>query len=360
MFDYVDLSDSSSLIEDISRHAVIGLDTEFMREKTFFAELCLLQISTPDHIYCADPLVEADLAPFWNVLMARTWVVHSGRQDMEVLFEASGQMPASIFDTQVAAALLGFPPQIGYANLVAKLCNVNLAKSHTRADWTRRPLSASVIEYAAEDVAYLLPMLELLSEKLEHLNRLEWARQDSADLLDKALYQNDPALAINRLKGARNLRGQSRAVAVRLAAWRESEALQRNRPRQWILRDSVLLDIAVARPTSKLELLDIPGLSERTAQRATGEFLQLIDAARQDESEYMPPARPTEQQKSCLKVAQAAVAARAEELNIPAEILAPKKELSAALSGDRQSRVFRGWRKSVVGDELADILSDAL
>jgi ribonuclease D len=357
-FTYVDLGDAAVALPDISEQPVIGLDTEFMREKTFFAELCLVQISTPEHIYCADPLVdqdrgvERDLATFWQILMDRCWVVHSGRQDMEVLFAASGHMPAAIFDTQVAAALLGHPPQIGYANLVTELFDVTLAKSHTRADWSIRPLSQSVIEYAAEDVEYLLPMYELMSEELAQLGRLEWAQQDSADLLNPDLYRSDPDSSVQRLKGARNMRGIARAAAVKLATWREQEALRRNRPRQWILRDTVLLELAVSRPKSSQELEHIAGLPPRTAQRSGDTFLRLLGEAEQDTSSYEPPARPDERQKAQLKAAQKLLAARAAELKLAPEILAPKKELSAAIHGDYNSRVFNGWRKQIVGEEL--------
>lgn len=359
MFEFIDLRDSGPLLQAMSGHAVIGLDTEFMREKTFFAELCLIQIAMPEQIFCVDPMVDADLRPFWDKLMDRSWVLHAGRQDMEILFAAAAVMPVSVFDTQVAAALVGHPPQIGYASLVAELCGVTLAKSHTRADWSKRPLPQSVIEYAAEDVAYLLPMKEMLCDTLDRLHRLEWAEQDSADLLDETLYRNDPSSAINRVKGAKNLRGPARAAAARFATWREEEALRRNRPRQWILRDAVLLEMAVKRPKTSDQLAGISGLAGRTVQRSADLFLDLIAAAEQDGSDYVPPPRPNERQKKQLQKALSLAARRADELGVSAEILVPRKELSSALFGDRQSRVFRGWRRAVIGEELQDIFDRA-
>ena len=174
-FQFVDLDSSDSVAALLSADRRIGLDTEFMREKTFYPQLCLLQIATDDGIYCADPLNRDDLDSFWQKLMACQWVVHSARQDIEVLYHSSNLMPKALFDTQIAAALLGFAPQIGYAGLVKDLFGVELAKSHTRADWTKRPLPAAALEYAAEDVEYLLPAYEILTERLGKLGREGWA-----------------------------------------------------------------------------------------------------------------------------------------------------------------------------------------
>jgi ribonuclease D len=311
-----------------------------------------VQVATREQIYCADPLSDTDLSHFWRELMSHAWILHSGRQDIEVIYHSSGAMPGEVFDTQIAAALLGHPAQIGYANLVSALFQVKLAKSHTRADWSKRPLPRAAIEYAAEDVAYLLPAMELLSEQLDQRGQLEWARQDSADLLEEKLYALDLNLAVQRLKGAKNLTGYARAAAARLARWREKEAIERDRPRQWIMRDNVLLEIAMSRPKSKKELLTIAGLSERTAARAGERILAELRAAIDDTDDYRPPPRPNEQQKSVLKKAQTSVAAVSEGLGISAEIVAPKKELAKAMQGRRDLRIFRGWREDLVGAEL--------
>jgi ribonuclease D len=358
---FVDLAVDQSLATLVSGLDRIGVDTEFMREKTFFSQLCLVQVATGSEIICADPLNldttdKATTASFWQEIMKPLWILHSGRQDIEVVFQSSDQMPGGIFDTQVAAAFLGYQPQIGYANLVTELFEVELAKSHTRADWSRRPLSESVLSYAAEDVEYLLPAHELLSERLEKLGRLEWAIQDSSDLLDVGLYQPDPTLAIDRLKGARNLRGRGRAAAAGLATWREREALRTNRPRQWILRDQILVDIAMTQPNGRSDLAKISGLPESTIRKAGEQLIAIVADATHDESGYAPPPRPDEEQKAVLKKMQQTVTACAEDLGIATELVAPKKELSAAMLGHRESRVFKGWRREVVGDTLLSLL----
>jgi ribonuclease D len=288
--------------------------------------------------------------------MKPQWVVHSARQDIEVIFQTSALMPTALFDTQVAAAFLGLQPQIGYGGLVKELFGVELDKSHTRADWSKRPLKDELLRYAAEDVEYLLPAWEELVTRLERAGRLQWATEDSMDLLDPALYSTDPAAAIERLKGARNLRGRARAVATALATWREAEALRSNRPRQWIMRDPVLIELAIRCPDSKSDLGDIDGLAEKTIRRAGAELLAIIAAASHDDTGYRPPPRPDERQKAALKEMQRQVAACAQQLGIAAELLAPKKELSAAMLGNRESRVFRGWRRELVGERLLEFL----
>jgi ribonuclease D len=360
---FVDLSVDQSLASLVSDSGRIGVDTEFMREKTYFSQLCLLQVATGSEIICADPLEietadKADTENFWRELMNPTWILHSGRQDIEVVFQTSGQMPRELFDTQIAAAFLGYQPQMGYANLVAELFQVELAKSHTRADWSRRPLSDDVLSYAAEDVEYLLPACDQLSERLDQAGRLKWALEDSADLLHVGLYDADPAAAIDRLKGARNLRGRGRAAAQALAAWREREAVRSNRPRQWIMRDQVLIDIAMTQPENRDDLADIEGLPESTIRRAGDELLGMLAEATHDQTGYRPPSRPNEHQKSILKKMQQVVTTCAEDFGISAEIVAPKKELSAAMLGRTESRVFRGWRRDLVGNDLLQLLAD--
>jgi len=358
---FVDLRFDQSLATLASARERIGVDTEFMRERTFFAQLCLIQVSTGSEIFCADPLnldgADREITDaFWKELMMPQWILHSGRQDIEVIFQTTRQMPREIFDTQVAAALLGYQPQIGYANLVTDLFDVELAKSHTRADWSKRPLSESVLRYASEDVEYLLPACEILTERLDKIGRLEWALEDSASLLDTNLYEPDLSLAIERLKGARNLRGRGRAAAAALAAWREREAIRSDKPRQWIMRDQTLIDIAMGQPKSHNDLAKIDGLAESTIRRAGDRLLAIIADATHDETGYQPPARPDESQKSVLKKMQQVVAARAADLGISAEIVAPKKELSAAMLGNTDTRVFSGWRLDVAGTDLLKLL----
>jgi ribonuclease D len=354
-FTFVDEPDS--ITPELHAHPILGIDTEFIREKTFYAHLCLLQVAAPDRVYCVDPLAGNPMQAFWDETFQKTWVVHSARQDIEVVFQSSGAMPGALFDTQIAAALLGMQPQIGYAGLVRELFDVELPKSHTRADWSQRPLPDALLHYAVEDVEYLLPAYECLRERLEKAGRLEWAEQDSALLLDESLYAFDETQAVQRLKGARNLRGQRRSAAERLAVWREAEAARRNRPRQWIMRDSVLLEIALALPRTLAALRAIEGVPEKLVNRVGEELLAVVARSASDSHDYQPPPAPSEQQKKLMKSMQSTVAECAGELGISPELLAPRKELSGAiLSEQRESRVFQGWRRELIGDRLLQLL----
>ncbi len=357
MPDFRFVEEPDSLVHELATIDRIGVDTEFMRERTYFAQLCLTQVASPRAIWCVDPLGGFPQDRFWTELLRHEWVLHSARQDIEVIYQTAGAMPASIFDTQVAAALLGFPAQMGYAGLVNELFDVEIHKMHTRADWSRRPLRDEYLAYAAEDVEYLLPAWERLGEDLERKGRLDWAIEDSHWLLDPALYEIGDVQAIDRLKGARNLRGRKRAAAARLAAWRESEAIRRDRPRQWIMRDNVLLDIVHRLPRSERELADIQGVPGKLVRRVGQRLVEEIAGSARDESNYDPPRPPDESQKALLKDMQKKVAACAAELGIAAETLASKRELSAVIiGGNRASRLLDGWRAQLIGDELLALM----
>ncbi len=357
MSPYQLVEEPDSLVPALRELGRIGIDTEFMRERTYFAQLCLVQISAGSQIWCADPLSGHAQDDFWQEILAHDWVLHSARQDIEVIYQAAGRMPQSIFDTQVAAGLLGFPAQMGYAGLVKELFDVEIHKTHTRADWGKRPLRNEYLDYAAEDVEYLLPAFDALAEQLDKKDRLAWAEEDSRWLLDPLLYDIGDSQAIDRLKGARNFRGRRRAAAARLAAWREAEAIKRNRPRQWIMRDNVLLDIAYQLPESEAAMANIQGVPPKLVKRVGRQLLEMVVASANDRKDYSPPRAPDEGQKALLKEMQSRVAACAKDLDIAAETVASKRELSGVIiAGNRDSRVFSGWRAELIGNELQELL----
>jgi ribonuclease D len=357
MPEYIFVDQPDAMTPRLTGHDHVGVDTEFMREKTYFAQLCLVQVATTDELFCVDPLTESGQEVFWRELFARDWILHSARQDIEVIFQTAGAMPASIFDTQIAAGLLGYPAQMGYAGLIRDLFEVDMAKSHTRADWTKRPLREAYLEYAAEDVEYLLPAYEKLGERLDNEGRLNWALEDSRLLLDPRLYDIGANQALGRLRGARNLRGRKRAAAARLASWREQEAIDRNRPRQWILRDAILLEIAYRLPGTPAELAAIDGLPPKLLNRAGSDLLQAVAAAAADEDDYRPPRPPDEGQKALLKEMQAQVQKCADELGIVAEMIASRRELADVIvAGSHDSRLFSGWRRDIIGSDLLALL----
>jgi ribonuclease D len=228
----------------------IALDTEFMRERTYYARLCLLQLAGRGRIALVDPLAITDLSPVAALLgdTAQVKILHAARQDLEVLYPLLGGVAAPVFDTQIAAALLGHPAQMGYGELVAKITGIVLTKGHARTDWARRPLSPEQLHYAADDVRHLETLRDELGTRLDALGRLPWLQEDCRALQDPALYVTEPERAWQRFKGADRLVPQERAALRALAAWREARAMRRNLPRGWILTDETLRDAARLRP----------------------------------------------------------------------------------------------------------------
>ncbi len=343
----------------------LALDTEFVRERTFFPRLGLIQVADGAAVTLVDPLAVEDLSPFLAALRAPglTKVLHSASEDLEVLYRAFGIVPEPLFDTQIAAALAGVGASLGYQKLVATVFGVELPKGETRTDWLARPLSPAQLVYAAEDVAYLLPLYDRLGEELERLGRLAWAREDSAALAGGlARLDEDPERAYLRRKGAGRLGRRQLASLRALAAWREREARRRDLPRSFVLREDLLLTLATRRPATPRELARLPTLDARQAARDGATWLELIREAEALPEDDLPPEPPrvpiTPAFRQLEADLRAIVARRAAELGLPSEILAPRRTLdsllkSAALDSEpRLPRELAGWRRDVVGEDL--------
>ena len=333
----------------------IGLDTEFLRERTYRAELCLVQLSSLSDAACVDPLALPDLIPLARVLTAPgiTKVMHASRQDVEVLFPIAG-LVRPVFDTQIAAALTGLPAQIGYGELVRRLLGKELAKSHTRTDWSRRPLSPEQIEYALDDVRYLLPLKAHLEEQLERSGRLEWLTEELHELEDARNIAVDPQDAWLRIKGLRSLDPARERLAQSLAAWRERRAMERNRPRGWILDDAALRDIVLQVPRSLEALAAIPELPAGVLKHCGAELLECIRAA--EVPHPAPPIntrmRPDPAKTALVKKLGALNQAIAAELDLSPEVLATRRDLELLADGRRDVGMLRGWRRDVVGERM--------
>ncbi|MAD92190.1 MAG: hypothetical protein CMQ54_05640 [Gammaproteobacteria bacterium] len=357
MLEYHFINHPNKIIQNISGYNEIGLDTEFMREKTFFPQLCLVQISTRDNIFCIDPFTKDDQTKFWKELLSKNWIVHSARQDIEVIFQTTGIMPNTIFDTQIAAEIIGMQVQIGYANLIKELFGINITKSHTRSDWAQRPLKKEFLDYAAEDVMYLLPIANILSEKLDKKGRLDWAHQDSALLLNPNLYKLTYKSAIDRIKGARKFFGVKREVAIQLASWREKEAILRNRPRQWIISDKNLLDIADRLPVSRKQLSEIKGLPSKFIANFDIHIINNIEKKNELNKIHKPPQPINEDQKELLKKMYKIVSECAKDHGLATETLASKRELSLIITkGGAGAKIINGWRRHLIGEQLLKLV----
>ena len=350
----------------LSQAPWFAIDTEFLREKTYYPKLCLVQVATPDMVACIDPLVLDDITPLLDVIFDPqiTKVMHAARQDMEILYHLRGAVPASVFDTQIAALLLGLPDQVGYGNLVQELLGVSLHKLHSRTDWSQRPLDEAQVDYAADDVIYLAQAYQLMQEKLRESGRLDWLADDLRSLSDPALYAAHPGNAWLRVKGANKLSGAALSILQALAAWREEKAQRLDRPRGWLLRDDVLLDIARHRPGTPQALGKIRGLHENTVRKHGDELLALVGQAA-DTTPAPFPARKLRQrltpaQDAAVDVMQAVVRLVGEENGINPAVLANRNQLEQLLLGNTDVPILQGWRKQLAGERLQGFLEGRL
>jgi len=344
----------------------IALDTEFLREKTYYPKLCLLQIATPDQVACIDPLAIDDLSPVLDILfdISVTKVLHSGRQDLEIFYHIAGKVPSPVFDTQVAALMLGYPEQVGYASLVKDALGIELDKLHTRADWSLRPLSREQLRYAADDVVYLVKLYQRLCEKLAELGRSDWLLEDFQRLTNRVLYENPPENAWLKVKGGNRLRGDSLSIMQSLARWRERIAQQKNRPKGWILRDDALIDIARHKPDSLAALGKIRGLSEGLVRNSGDKIIELVNEATGHTPIPFPDkgkhTKLSPDQNALVDVMMALVRLSGEQNDLNPAVLATRRQLEMLVLGDTESTVVQGWRRKFVGKQLLEFLNGEL
>ncbi|MGB5131809.1 MAG: ribonuclease D [Steroidobacteraceae bacterium] len=345
-----------TLVDSWPAGAGLALDTEFVRERTYYPKLCLVQVAAGDSLALIDPLAIADARALVAALADphRPKLLHAARQDIEALLPLTGTPLAPVFDTQLAAALLGFASQVGYADLVRQLLGVELAKGHARTDWARRPLSAEQLAYAADDVRYLPALAALLDERLTQSGRRAWMEEESAALIDISLYRVEPANAWRRLKGLERMKPAAQAAICALTHWREERAMARDLPRGWVLPDAALYEIAQARPRTREELSRLANVPRATADRAGGEILKVLAEAAESPAESFADdgTRAGPEQLRLLKILQKKLLAIAEELKVQPEVLATRRDLTALLRGERALPVLTGWRREVVGEPL--------
>jgi len=365
---YIDTPDQlATLCEQIKKETWLALDTEFLREKTYYPKFCLLQIATPEWVACIDPIALPNLDSLFEVIYnpAIVKVFHSCRQDLEIFHQWTGKLPSPIFDTQIAAPLLGFQDNPGYAMLVSSLLSVNLNKAHTRADWSKRPLTEAQIEYAADDVIYLCQIYKIMVQKLTELGRIDWLKHDFAELTNPALYKVEPEKAWFKIKGKNKLTGKQLSIIQALAQWREKTAQAEDRPKSWLLRDELLFDLAKLQPETVDELANVRGINERAVNRYGKELCQLITEAKNRAPlplhEKDRPAKKTQQEEAILDILTALVRIRAEENALNPTILASRKDLEELLfNDDDDCPLLHGWRFTMAGRELVGLLKGEL
>ncbi|WP_455208326.1 ribonuclease D [Kaarinaea lacus] len=359
---YVDTQDKlSNLCSLIESSDVIAIDTEFLREKTYYAQLCLIQIATDNLLACVDPLTISNLDPLLELLYQahRVKVLHSARQDLEIFFDLKGELPKPVFDTQIAATLLGHGDQVGYANLVKAMLSKSIDKEHARTDWGQRPLEEAQIHYALNDVRYLIPIYRQQQKMLSEKGRVQWLQSDFDSLTDISLYAPHPEQLWKRVKGTRILKRGQLAVLQQLTMWREQRAKDSNRPRKWVLPDEVLVDIARRCPGSMDALEKIRGWNNFIKKHAS-DILSIIAHAKSLPESQWPVADHaiplTTEQEAIVDLLMSVVRMRALENDVTPAVLVTRKELENLVVGERNINVLSGWRREFVGEELLQFL----
>jgi ribonuclease D len=341
----------------LRRETFVTVDTEFIRERTYWPELCVVQLAGASEVLVIDAEAEGiDLGPLGDLLADPNVlkVFHAARQDIEIFVLRFGDVPKPLFDTQIAAMVAGFGDQASYDSLVSALTGGHIDKAHRFSDWSARPLSTAQINYAAADVTYLRGVYEKLRARLEDEGRLAWVAEEMATLADPATYRTDPAAAWERLRprtANRRMLGVLRAIA----AWREREAQRVNVPRQRLLRDETLLEIAATAPATADQLARARGVNRGFAEGKSGEsLLQAIQAALALPEDALPEAprgrdtaRPSPALVALLKVL---LAARCEEHHVAPKLVATSDEIERLAAEDApEIPALHGWRLEVFG-----------
>lgn len=360
------ISDQESLgafVERARSSSVLAIDTEFLREKTYYAKLCLLQMATDDEVAIVDPFAVRDLAVLAPLLQDESVMklFHAGGQDLEILYRVTGVLPAPVFDTQIAAALLGHTMQVGYGALVHSLCGVTLKKTDSFTDWSRRPLSESQLEYAADDVIYLPEMYRTMRNRLETKGRLAWLANDFAELSDPSRYEEDPRLRYRRLKRGSSLSRQQLSAAREAAAWREVEARKRDIPRKWVITDEQIVEVCKREARTIDELFMVRGMRDRLTTRDARALVACMKAGMDLPCEQWPELDRSSKSEpnvdAQLDLMTALVRLRARENDIAMQALASHSDLAQVARGYTEGvDVLRGWRRAMVGEELLELL----
>ena len=359
--------DLAAFCKPLADTEFVTVDTEFMRERTYWPKLCLAQVAGPDDAAAIDALADGiDLAPL-DELMANPKVLkvfHAARQDLEIFYLRMNKVPQPLFDTQVAAMVCGHGEAASYESLASKLAKAKIDKSSRFTDWSRRPLSERQITYALSDVTHLRMVYEKLKHQLDRTGRLSWIAEEMAVLNDPAIYRVDPEQAWRRLKP----RGASPRLLGTLreaAAWRERTAQRIDIPRQRLLRDEQLLEIASHAPKTADELAQTRGLGRGFADGWQGrELLEAIEKARKiPESELPTRDRAPEQLRApgaIVDLLRTLLRLKAEQAGVAGRLVASADELDRLAAGKRDLPVLKGWRHEVFGHDAVDLIEGRL
>jgi ribonuclease D len=350
----------SALCKRLSSVDYVTVDTEFIREKTFWPHLCLVQVAGPEEAVAIDPLADGiDLTPLFDLLNNPKVlkVFHAARQDLEIFYHLTGKVPGPMFDTQVAAMVCGFGDAVGYENIVSKLTGGRIDKSSRFTDWSRRPLTNKQINYALADVTHLRKVYDKLRKMLDENGRAGWLDEEMAVLTDPATYEPHPEDAWKRIKGRGN-KPRLLAVLREVAAWRDREAMRRDLPRNRLVRDEALLEIVHHTPSTPEELARTRGLGRGLAEGPQGkEILAAVERGLSQPEDQLPevPSKPALPGKigPVVDLLKVLLKMRCQDEGVAAKLVASSDdlELVAAFGEEADVRALRGWRRDLFGED---------
>lgn len=345
----------------LEKYDWLTIDTEFLRTDTYRPILCLVQIASADEAAIIDPLKLNDLTPLWDLLMQPQIikVFHAAGQDLEIILNATGQVPSNLFDTQIAASVCGFNHQAGYGALIKEILSIDLPKAFARTDWSRRPLTAEELEYAIGDVTYLRDAYHWLNNKLETSGRADWVAKEFTKLSDPARYRVEPQNAWKKVKGLQRLKPSQRAIGRSIAQWREQTAQEQNRPRGRIIKDDQLVDLAKRAPQDIDALQRMQGFHPGLIKRHGKALLDCISNAAindLDKETHKKPASLSPGKQLLADTLFAIMRQQAMEQGISPETIGNKFTVEKLMQ-DGSGPLSEGWRYEAIGKTLKEVIS---
>jgi len=344
---------------------VLAVDTEFIRDSTYYPSLCLIQIAGINFAAAIDPLAKLDMSPIWELLLNKNIlkVFHAGRQDIEIFFGLMGEIPTPIYDTQIAAMFCGLGDQIGYESLVNNFLGLSVNKEHQFTNWLQRPLSKNQINYAISDVTHLINIFPLIRKAIKDNNREEWVTKELEHLSKKELYQVKADEVWKKIK-LKNSNPQMLNLLKYLAYWRENECKKRNIPRNRLIRDDILINISFSKPKTISELKKIRAIPKNLSNDDFSQILEVIDKAKKVKREEWPlisTSTSPQISKSSLELLKILLKYCSEENGLAEKVIANTDDLKSILEGQKKNmKVFTGWRNKIFGEMALSLLNGKL
>ena len=345
---------------------VLAIDTEFIRENTYYPSLCLIQIAGSDFASAIDPLSGVDLSIIWKLLENKNIlkVFHAARQDIEIFLNLTGKIPYPIYDTQISAMFCGLGDQIGYEGLVNKFLGLSVNKELQFTNWLQRPLSKNQIEYAISDVTHLIKIYPIITKLINDSNRTEWVEKEMQSISDQSLYKIDPLDIWKRIK-LKNSKPKTLNLLKHLAAWRENECKKQNIPRNKLIRDDVLVNVSYQSPQTIIELKKIRAFPKQLSHKNCNDIIETIQNANRIIQEDWPNVIKTYKKSNIssnsLELLKLLLKFSSEESGLAEKLIANNDDLRNLIEAKNNDlRVFKGWRNDIFGKEAILLLNGTL